>query len=155
MLFDYIRSGMILNQDVTDERGKLLLESGAILTDIYLSRLKQLGFSQLRVCDPYGDSLKPPAAVPNDLRQELGLCFRALINMRWNQAHNVKLRYMYFKKIDATIKQIIAHLETQIPDMINLSVRQPTEDEYTHSVNVLHPISNYWATLKLPCHCAF
>lgn len=136
MLFDYIRAGMILNEDVTDDRGNLLLETGTVLTDNYLVRLRNTGFRQLRIVDPYAASLRPRTAIPEKLREELSLCFRSLLSMRWGQDQGEQLRYMYLQRIDATVKQVISHLETQIPDVINLPVRQPTEDEVSHSVNV-------------------
>lgn len=127
---------MVLKQDITDERGNLLLEKGAILTESYLARLKQLGFRQLKVSDPYAASLKSQPAIPDALRQELVNCFEGLMIMRWNQAQSTKLRYMYFQKVDTVVKQVISHLDAHIPDIINMPVRQPSEDEISHSVNV-------------------
>jgi putative nucleotidyltransferase with HDIG domain len=136
VLFDYIRAGMVLTQDVFDDRGNLLLENGSILTDTYLVRLRQLGVRQLRIFDPYAASLKSQPVIPAELRQELALCFQTLINLRWQQSQSSKLRYLYLQRMNSMVTEVIAHLESQIPDIINLSVRQPTEDEISHSVNV-------------------
>ena len=136
MLLQYIRAGMILRQDITDERGNLLLESGAVLNNSYLSRLKQLGFRQLQVYDPYADSLRSSPAVPAAMRQELELCIRSLMQMRLCQDTNRKIRILHCQKLDAAVKQIISHLETQLPDIINMPIRQPVEDEVSHAVNV-------------------
>lgn len=136
MLIDYARAGMILSRDVTDERGNLLLENGAILTNIYLNRLKNLGISHLSVIDPVQEALRPRPAVPEKLRQELAICVGALYSMRWNHSQSTKLRYLYFQEINSTVKQIIAHLETNLPDISSLAVRQPTNDEIGHAVNV-------------------
>jgi putative nucleotidyltransferase with HDIG domain len=95
-----------------------------------------MGLRQLRVFDPYAASLKTQEIIPAELRQELALCFQALMNMRWNQAQNAKLRHLYLQRIDSMVNEVIAHLEDHIPNIINLSVRQPTEDEISHSVNV-------------------
>lgn len=136
MLLDYICAGMILTEDIFDDYGHLLLEKGSILTDTYLLRLRQLGFRQLRIMDPYAETLKGQAIIPAELRQELSLCVQALMNLHWQQSQTQKLCYLYLQQINGMITKVITTLETKLPDVINLSVRETSVDEIKHSVNV-------------------
>lgn len=139
---------MVLSEDIFDDRGSLLLENGIPLTNTYLARLKRLGIPRLRVFDPYAASLKPPL-LPAGLWQALTVYSQTLLTLKW-QSLNMQQRYLYLQRLNTLVTEVISHLESQLPAIINLPVRQPTEDEVSHAVNVclLSIITGFY--LRLP-----
>ena len=137
MRIEYARAGMVLDRDVVDENGNLLLEKGITLTEIYLSRLKRLGINAIAIKFPelIGIDLPPPAISP-EVRMELSLCFRALFTMTTECILTSKLQTMYFNQITKASDSVISELEKNMPRILNIRLRELTEDETSHAVNV-------------------
>ncbi len=129
-------AGMVLTQDVVDERGKLLLEKGITLTKKYISHLKRLGVTKVNVFDPYAESLKQAGVVSPLLRTELRDCFSALFQMKAWDILNFRPPASHLQRIGSAVDSVIDEAAGQLDQVVNLQVRQPREDETQHAVNV-------------------
>ncbi|MDR3566274.1 MAG: HD domain-containing protein [Negativicutes bacterium] len=128
--------GMILTQDVVDERGNLLLEKGISLTKVYISRLKRLGIRTITVTDPYAESLKEAKIISPELREELTQCFTELFRMKAADILNFKPPAAHLQKLNSVMDSVIDEADLHLDQVVNVQVRQPSEDETHHAVNV-------------------
>ena len=131
----HVQPGMILGNDILDERGHLLLEKGIKLTAAYISRLKQLDIRSIHIADPIAELLTLPAMSP-ELRNELSLCFHNIFTLKANDLNNQTLRMLYCEKIDHTVSKVIAETEKRLPQIMNVKLRQASETEVQHGINV-------------------
>ncbi|MDR7866954.1 MAG: HD domain-containing phosphohydrolase [Sporomusaceae bacterium] len=129
-------AGMVLTQDVVDERGNLLLEKGITLTRSYIARLKRLGVEGICVFDPYAESLKQAKVVSSALRAELRECFSALFQMKAWDILNFRPPAAHMQRIGLAVDSVIDEAAGQLDQIVNVQVRQPSEDETQHAVNV-------------------
>lgn len=129
-------AGMVLAHDVFDERGNLLLEKGITLTRAYIASLKRLGVVSVSVSDPYAESLKKRHAVSPALRAELSSCFTDLFRMKASDILNFRPPAACMQKMNAVVDSVIDEASAKLDQVINVQVRQPTEDEAHHAVNV-------------------
>jgi putative nucleotidyltransferase with HDIG domain len=128
--------GMVLIKDVVDERGNLLLEKGISLTRNYISRLKRLGIVNINVTDPYAASLKENQIINQQLRTELADCFTELFKMKAADILNFQPPAAHIEKLNNVVTEVIEEAESQLDQMLNIQVRQPSADETEHAVNV-------------------
>jgi len=128
--------GMILSQDVIDERGNLLLEKGISLTKKYISRLKGLGISTVAIIDPYGESLKKQKVISPELRENLTQCFTELFRMKAADILNFKPPATHLQKLNSVMDTVIDEASAQLDQAINIQVRNLSQDETQHAVNV-------------------
>ncbi|WP_425059113.1 hypothetical protein SCACP_37780 [Sporomusa carbonis] len=152
MLISEIKAGMVLAKDIVDAKGNLLLQQGIALTEYYITRLKQLGLSNIPIYDAYASELKKNTVVSPGLREELTHCFRSLFNIKSHDILNPRLRTMYLKQIQAVVGKAIDETGENLPQIINIQVRQPSEDEVGHAVNVclLSVITGLYIKLPRP-----
>lgn len=136
MRIDDVGAGMILTQDVVDERGNLLLEKGITLTRTYVGRLKRLGVASLAVTDPYAESLKRGKVISPQLREELTGCFSELLRMKAAEILNFRPPAAHLEKLNRAVDKVIEETAGQLDQVVNLQVRQPSEDETHHAANV-------------------
>lgn len=136
MLITETKPGMILARDILDDNGNLLLEQGIALTEYYISRLTQLGITNLPIYDPFAAELKNQKVIAPEIREELALCFRSLFNIKSQDILNTGLRTMYLKQIQQTVGQIIDETEKNLGQILNIEVRQPNKNEIDHVINV-------------------
>ncbi|HWQ60730.1 MAG TPA: HD domain-containing phosphohydrolase [Negativicutes bacterium] len=136
MRIDDAGAGMILTQDVVDDRGNLLLEKGITLTRSYIARLKRMGVDSLCVSDPYAESLKQVKVISPVLRTELTTCFTELFHMKAADILNFKPPAAHMTKINTVVDKVIDETAGQLDQIVNVQVRQPSEDETQHAVNV-------------------
>lgn len=147
----HVQPGMTLAYDVFDHRGNLLLEKGITLTAAYIGRLKQLGVTSVRIADKYADSLRQPV-INEELREELTLCFRALLTMRADDLANQKLQLMYLEQIGTVMDKVMDDTQRRFPHILNVQIRQPLEDEIQHGINVclLSLVTGFYLKLQQP-----
>lgn len=136
MRIDDAGAGMVLTQDVVDERGNLLLEKGITLTRSYIARLKRMGVEGLSVVDPYAESLKQAKVISPVLRAELNACFTELLCLKATDILNFKPPAAQLHKIGNVVDKVIDEATTQLDQIVNIQVRQPSENEAQHAVNV-------------------
>lgn len=135
MQLSYVQPGMVLTTDIMDERGNLLLESGITLTAAYISRLKQLGITAIHVADPIAELLSQPALSPG-LRDELAQCFRSVFTLKVADLTNQHVRITQLEQMKQTVDKVITETGKRLPYIMNVKVRQPSEDEIQHGINV-------------------
>ena len=128
--------GMILTQDIVDERGNLLLEKGICLTKNYISRWKRLGIRTVNVTDPYAASLKHYKVISPEIRDELTDCFTALFKMKAADILNFKPPAAHLVKLNAVMANVIEEAEAQMDQIVHIQVRLPSHNEMQHAVNV-------------------
>lgn len=131
----YVQPGMILGGDIVDERGNLLLEKGITLTASYISRLKQLNIRTIHIDDPIAELLTQPA-ISAELQNELSLCFRNVFLLKASDLSNQNLRMLYMQQVDRTVDKVITETTRRLPQIMNVKLRQPSEDEVQHGINV-------------------
>jgi len=136
MRIDDVGAGMILTQDVVDDRGNLLLEKGITLTRSYIDRLRRLGVKSVSISDPYAESLKQAKVISPVLRNELTSCFAELFRMKAADILNFKPPAAHMAKMNEVIDKVIDETAGQLDQIVNVQVRQPNEDETQHAVNV-------------------
>ena len=129
-------AGMVLTQDVFDDRGNLLLEKGITLTRTYIARLKRLGVGKVTVHDPFAESLKQHQVINPTLRTELTGCFNELFRMKAADILNFRPPADQLQKINAVVDTVIDEAGGHLDQVINIQVREPGEDEAQHAVNV-------------------
>lgn len=150
MLISEVRAGMVLARDIVGENGNLLLEQGIALTEYYITRLTQMGMTSVPIYDPYADELKKHTVIAPEVREELTSCFRSLFNKKGQDIINAGLRTVYLKQIQQTVGQVIDETEKKLGQIINVQVRQPTEDEIDHAINVCLMAVATGLYIKLP-----
>lgn len=128
--------GMVLTQDVFDERGNLLLDRGIALTRTYISRLKRLGIRSISITDPYADSLKQQKIISNELREKLQDNFNRLFKMKASDILNFKPPAAHLQTLSSVVDKVIDEMAAHVDNVVNIQVRQPTEGEAQHAVNV-------------------
>lgn len=136
MRIDDAGAGMVLTQDVVDERGNLLLEKGITLTRSYIARLKRLGVEAVSVTDPYAESLRQTKVISPVLRAELNDCFAELFRMKAADILNFRPPAAHLQKIGTVVDRVIDETASQLDRIVNVQVRQPSENETQHAVNV-------------------
>lgn len=150
MLISEVKAGMVLARDIIDDNGNLLLEQGIALTEYYITRLTQLGITSIPIYDPYAVELKKHSVIAPEVREELTLCFRSLFNKKSQDILNSGLRTIYLKQIQQTVGQVIDNTEKNLGQIVNVQVRQPTEDEIAHAINVCLMAISTGLYIKLP-----
>ncbi len=130
------KPGMILSRDLLDDNGNLLLEEGITLTETYIGRLKKMGIRLITVYDSKSKPVNQVPAITSQLRAELTQSFRALYTMKLEEILNPDLRTIRFRGIAKATDQTIDELTVQLPNIMNVQVRQPGTDEINHAVNV-------------------
>jgi len=136
MRIEDVGAGMVLVQDVFDERGNLLLEKGITLSRTYIARLKRMGIANVIVKDPFAESLKQHKVLSLALRTELAACFTELFRMKAADILNFKAPAAHLQKINSVVDSVITEVSGKLDQVINVQVRQPSEDEVQHAVNV-------------------
>lgn len=136
MRIHHAQPGMVLAQDVVDNSGTLLLEKGIALTETYIQRLKKIGIVQIRIQDGQAATLKQQKVIPDELRTELELCFRALFSLQSSRLSSSKLTGLYFRQVSRSLETVIEETEKQFDRILNVQIRQPSENEMIHSINV-------------------
>lgn len=150
MLITDTKAGMILARDIIDNNGNLLLEQGIALTEYYITRLAQLGITNLPIYDPYALELKKHKVIAPEVREELALCFRSLFHKKSQSILSTSLRSMYLKQIQQTVDQVIDETEKNLAQILNIQVRQPNESEIDHVINVCLLVVATGLYIKLP-----
>jgi HD-GYP domain-containing protein (c-di-GMP phosphodiesterase class II) len=152
MRIDDAGAGMILLQDVVDDRGNLLLEKGITLTRTYIARLKRLGIASISVTDPYAESLRQAKAISSELRGELTSCFSELFRMKAADILNFRPPAAHLEKLNGTIDKVIQETAGQLDQVVNIQVREPSVDETEHAANVclLSVITGLYLKFELP-----
>ena len=136
MRINEVKSGMVLDHDMVDDNGTLLLEKGIALTEHYITRLKQLGITHIPIYDSYAAELKKDAVLTPEIRAELTLCFRSLFCKKSHDILDSGLRTVYLDQIKQNLEQVITETEKKLSQIVNVQVRQPNEDEIDHAINV-------------------
>ncbi|CUH97561.1 hypothetical protein P22_3692 [Propionispora sp. 2/2-37] len=147
MRLNNAKPGMVLANDVIDERGNLLLEEGIVLTETYIRRLQKLGIHQLAIRDPYAESLRPRDILTAELRQEVFTCFEALLTMT---TKDIQAEQHYYRRLSHATDSIINQLEPELPQIMDYQIRCLQPGAIHHAVNVclLSVITGLY--LKLP-----
>ncbi|MEN6414126.1 MAG: HD domain-containing phosphohydrolase [Veillonellales bacterium] len=152
MRIEQAKSGMILTEDIIDDRSNLLLEKGMALTERYIHQLKRLGFTLLPAIDPQAPVCKPAPVISTGLRRELTSCFRTLFAMKTAAFLTPKLQKIQIRQIHQTTDRVISEIETNLPQILSVQVRQPDPDEVNHAINVclLSVITGFGLKLSRP-----
>lgn len=152
MRIEQAKSGMILTEDIFDDRSNLLLEKGVALTERYLRQLEKLGFTLLPAIDPNAPVGKPIPAISDGLRQELTSCFRTLFAMKTAAFLTPKLQKMQIRQIHQATDRVISEIKMNLPRILSIQVRQPEPDEVEHAINVclLSVITGFGLKLSRP-----
>lgn len=150
MLISEVKAGMVLARDIVDDNGNLLLEQGIALTEYYITRLTQIGLTSIPIYDPYAAELKKYTVIAPEVREELALSFRSLFNKKSHDILNSGLRTVYLKQIQQTVGHVIDETDRNLGQIINVQVRQPTEDEIDHAINVCLMAVSTGLYIKLP-----
>jgi putative nucleotidyltransferase with HDIG domain len=136
MIIDYAEPGMILEQDVTDEYGKLLLEKGMTLTESYINRLKNFGVNTIRVSDYEANLLKQQQTISPELYAELTLCFQGLSSLQTSFLSNENLTLRYLEQIRKIMNTLIHEASQQMNNIVNIQIYYPSQQEIVHAINV-------------------
>lgn len=136
MIIDYAEPGMILEKDVSDECGKLLLEKGMILTESYINRLKNFNINQIHVFDYEANLLKQQQSISPALHTELALCFKGLSSLQTSFLSNEKLTHLYLEQIGKLMNTLIHEASEQMNNIINTQIYSPSHREIVHAINV-------------------
>jgi len=136
MIIDYAEPGMILEQDITDEYGKLLLEKGMALTESYINRLKNFGVNTIRVSDYEANLLKQQQTISPELHTELTLCFQGLSSLQTSFLSNENLTLLYLEQIGKIMNTLINEASKKMNNIVNTQIYYPNQQEIIHSVNV-------------------
>jgi putative nucleotidyltransferase with HDIG domain len=149
MRLEYAQSGMILAKDLTDDCGNLLLEKGIALTESYIARLNHFGIHNIPIEDSIASELKASRAISCKLHNELTACFRSLLKTKTEDLLE-RDSSEFLQEINTVTNSIIAEIEPQMSNIMNVQVRQPETDEVNHAINVclLSIITGLY--LKLP-----
>jgi putative nucleotidyltransferase with HDIG domain len=136
MIIDYAKPGMILEQDIIDEYGKLLLEKGMTLTESYINRLKNFGVNTIRVSDYEANLLKQQKTISPELYTELSLCFQGLSSLQTSFLANENLTMRYLEQIGKIMNTVIKQASQQMHNIINIQIYYPSQQEIAHAMNV-------------------
>lgn len=107
--------------DVFDSSGRLMVGSGAPLTESIIERLKQFGFQGVYIGDPISDDIVIPPTISPELRKMAKECIKSL-----NVKQSVPVAYSIMEEI----------MQKQIVSLDMNDIRAFDEYTYAHSVNV-------------------
>ncbi len=128
---EHLRPGMITARNIFSADGVLLLNSGIMLCERYIDRLKQLGIMSVYIQNPLLKDVDIPEAIREETRvRAVALVHEAFLNLRKSARINIQ---QFKDAADCIVDEIISNKQA----MIHLSdVR--THDNYTfgHCVNV-------------------
>lgn len=126
-----LQPGMVVARAIFTSDGRILLHSGMILTDSYISRLDQLGISSVYIRDEIFGDFDIPDVVSEETRIETTKVMRDSFT-RLEKRHSLNIR-MVKQQVDGIIDELLMNRNI----MLNLSDIR-TFDDYTfaHSVNV-------------------
>lgn len=132
---DLVRPGMKLGRSVYDGQGRILLNSGVILTESYLRKLKKLGIPAVYIDDGLLPGLQVEDVISEQTRiwavQQAKELFSSLSGSSWQKP--VVATQKAARVVNTLLEEILANKSA----VVNL-VDVRSHDEYTfgHSVNV-------------------
>lgn len=128
--------GMVLDHDIVDARGSLLLEKGITLTAGYIERLKKLNVSVISIVDDPNREVKKQPVISLLLRNEIEEDLNTLFAFRQDDLFNYKLLSSHFDKLHTVMHTLIDELDCNQDNLINMQICQLSLNEVKHAVNV-------------------
>lgn len=128
--------GMVLDHDIVDERGSLLLEKGITLTASYIEHLKNLHISIISVADNPAGEVKTHPAISLVLRNEIEQNLNTLFTLQQDVLFNYKLLGSHLDKLHTTMHNLIDELDCNPDNLINTQVCQLSLNDVKHAANV-------------------
>lgn len=123
--------GKHLSKSIYDDNGRVLLKKGVTLTDRYLKRLKELGYSEVYV----EDALSEGVELEENLKAETSN--RALLTIKKAMEFCRSGQAIDYKGIEEIASEIIDNVLNRSNTLINLSqLKRYDWYTYYHSVNV-------------------
>lgn len=123
---------MKVARNISDDEGRILLNSGVTLTDVYIERLRELGISSIYIKD---DIFGEIGAIPEVVSEKMRIDTVKIVRDNFkNMEHNHKINVHMIKGV---VNNLIDELLLNSQVLINLSdIRGFDDYTFAHSVNV-------------------
>ncbi len=149
---DEVKPGMILGKSIISEKGDLLLARGEVLTQMYIEKIKKLGYPGLYIIDDDTKGITPQETLSeitmlqtNKVLRESVENLKKMVETQKDTVKNLKqmLKSKDFKniiipsKIKNVVSGIIENVLTDTSNLINLSlIRGLNNYFYQHAIDV-------------------
>lgn len=134
-----LRDGMIVGKNLYDKHGQLLIKWGTVLKDIYIIRIRDLGYQGIYIDDDLSRDIEIKSAISDELRiKAVQTISDGFTNSSiYGAKESTKNQYQHISETMNLVEQIIDEILGSDVSMINL-IDLKSFDEYTyfHSVNV-------------------
>ncbi|WP_418791453.1 HD-GYP domain-containing protein [Phosphitispora sp. TUW77] len=126
-----IKVGSKISKTIYNSKGHVLLKAGTVLTDRYIKRLQELGFTSIFIDDGLIDDINIEEAISENTRINALNCIRDIMQ-------EVKRnKIIHVAPLKKAVNNIIDDLLTNKDIMLNLSdIRSYDDYTFNHSVNV-------------------
>ena len=144
---EFAKPGDYLAKTIFNDDGRVLLREGVVLTDKFLSRIRELQIFSIYIGDEYSNIIIEDVIKP-ELRQNAIKAIKDTFysfekynlysnNINFNEKKFAKEKQAYFESIGCIAKDIIDEIISKKNVMINLiDIKSMDNYTYQHSVNV-------------------
>ncbi|MCR4955822.1 MAG: HD-GYP domain-containing protein [Lachnospiraceae bacterium] len=124
----FVKSGMVLGQDIYDGAGRLLLAKHLLLNDEYLNSLEVLGFPGVYIDDEYSEDVEIREVIRPEVKREA----LSIISKMFVEEEDT-----FPGGIDVVVSKIVDNVLDNADVMCNmLDIKKYDDYTYFHSVNV-------------------
>jgi len=126
----YVKEGAVLAQPILDSTGRVLLHSGVHLTDLYIQRLRNLGYGMLYIEDNQLDDVEVRLAIEPKTKE---IAYKTVVSVRHCIENN---RLLKIDQMRAIMRQMISDLLNS-HGLVGYLSDVKGYDDYTfhHSIN--------------------
>ena len=126
-----LKTEMQVGRNILGSEGRILLNSGVVLTDSYIMRLRALGIASVYIKDEFFGEVEVPEVVSEQTRMETVRIIRDNFTLL-EQGHKINVRMM-----KNTVNTLIDELLENSHVLLNLTdIRGFDDYTFAHSVNV-------------------
>lgn len=132
-----LREGMTVGKNLYDRHGQLLIKWGTVLKDVYIIRIRDLGYQGVYIDDELSKDIEIKSAISEELQIKVVQAISDSFTNTSIYAQDKNNSYDHLNETVNLVEEIIDEILDNDVSMINL-IDLKSFDEYTyfHSVNV-------------------
>lgn len=131
---DNLKEGMINYKPLYGKNNEILLNSGVIIRESYIPRIKELGYYGIYIEDSFSEGILPNTLIDDNLRLE---CVKSIKNIYTKLSSNKLLNVEVVDHLNSYVEDIIDSIMSNDDIMVNIIDLKGYDDyTYAHSVNV-------------------
>lgn len=134
---DTIRDGMELAKTIYGKNGEVMLRKGTIIKELFIRRLKQLGYPGIYINDSFSENIIIEEIISEELRQKATFTIKKIFNTIESSPSSVKSLNANVAVLKSIVDEIMSQIVSTDIALINIRDLKNFDDyTYYHSVNV-------------------